>query len=297
MGCPCETVLYALDKSKAQRGFSLARKEVSRLDRKYSHYLADSGLARLVRQAVQPGGVRVDPETAALLDYSDRQFQVSGGRFDITARRLTRLWDQGEQFPGRMAIRRALQRTGWSRVKWDGNRLALPPGFELDLGGVVKEYAADRAACLLRQSGFRHGFVDLGGDFHVIGPHPDGAPWRIGIRNPDRSGRASAAVAVRSGGLASSGDYERFRVFGGVRYSHFIDPVSGWALPADPGLAAVSVMAPSCLLAGSVASLAMLYRDRRGDRFLRRSGLPWLALDGTGNASYASSMPAEPVVK
>jgi thiamine biosynthesis lipoprotein len=297
MGCPCETVLYARDEPQAQRGFSLVRKEVRRLDRKYSHYRADSGLARLVRQAGQPGGVRSDSETAALLDYSDRQYRVSGGRFDITARRLTRLWDQSEGMPGRTAIERALERTGWGRVKWDGKRLVLPPGFELDLGGVVKEYAADRAACLLRQAGFRHGYVDLGGDFHVIGPHPDGEPWRIGIRNPDRSGRASAAVAVRSGGLASSGDYERFREFDGVRYSHFIDPVSGWALKADPGLAAVSVMAPSCLLAGSVASMAMLFRGRRGGRFLRRSGLAWLALDGSGNASYASPAPAESLVK
>lgn len=297
MGCPCATVLYASDRATARPGFSLARREVRRLDRKYSHYRSDSVLARLVEQAVRPGGVRVDPETAALLDYADRQFRVSGGLFDITARRLTRLWDRIDRVPDRTAIDRALERTGWRKADWNGKRLVLPPGFELDLGGIVKEYAADRVAYLLRQSGWRHGYVDLGGDFHVIGPHPSGEPWRIGLRNPDGSGRAAAAVAVRAGGLASSGDYERFSRVGGVCYSHFIDPLSGWALEADPMRSAVSVMAPNCLLAGSVATLAMLFRGRKGSRFLERSGLPWLALDGEGSPSCDGPTPAEPVAR
>ncbi len=169
--------------------------------------------------------------------------------------------------------------------------VALPAGFELDLGGVVKEYAADRSALLLRRAGFHHGYVDLGGDFHVIGPHPSDAPWRIGIRDPARTERSAAAVEVRAGGLASSGDYERFSLVDGVRYSHFIDPRDGMALVADPERSAVSVLAPSCLLAGSVATLAMLLRGGQGDRFLAGSGLPWVSI-GTKVTDSLSAMAA-----
>lgn len=288
MGCPCEATLYAESDGQAERGFRLAESEVRRLDDKYSHYRSDSGLARVVAKARRQGGVLVDSETAALLDYADRQYRVSGGLFDITARRLTRLWDQAASIPEPQALDQALSRTGWNRVGWKDGRLALPAGFELDLGGVVKEYAADRAAVLLRKAGFRHGYVDLGGDFHVLGPHPSGTPWRIGIRDPGKKGRAAAAVSIRSGGLASSGDYERFSLVDGVCYSHFVDPVSGQALVADPQRSAVSVVAPSCLLAGSVATLAMLLRGRRGDRFLERSGLSWLSLGRSTTAVHST---------
>ena len=292
MGCPCEVTLYADSAGSAERGFRLAEYESRRLDTKYSHYSSDSELSRLVLEAQYPGGVRVDAETATLLDYADRQYRVSGGLFDITARRLTRLWDQVARLPEPQALEQALARTGWNRVGWKEGRLALPAGVELDLGGVVKEYAADRAAFLLRKAGFRNGYVDLGGDFHVLGPHPSGTPWRIGIRDPEKNGRAAAVVSIHSGGLASSGDYERFSRVDGVCYSHFVDPVSGLAMVADPQRSAVSVVAPSCLLAGSVATLAMLFRGRRGGRFLERSGLPWLSLGRSATVSH--SAPAFP---
>jgi thiamine biosynthesis lipoprotein len=277
--------LYANSDDEARRGFGLVRNEVARLDRKYSHFRADSVLAGLSRRAARPGGVNVDNETAALLDYAARQTRVSGGLFDITARRLTRLWDRADRLPSPEAIERELGSTGWHRVEWDGKRLSLPRGYELDLGGVVKEYAADRAAYLLKNNGFSSGYVDLGGDFHVLGPHPDGRSWHIGIRRPDKGDCAAAAVRVQEGGLASSGDYERFSEIDGVRYSHFVDPRTGWAMKGSSAGTAVSVLAPTCLLAGSVATLAMLFGPAESRKFLARSGLPWLALD-RGGARY-----------
>ena len=281
MGCPCETAVYAKSVDAAQPGFAIVEREVLRLDRKYSHYRPDSLLSHLTVHAARPGGCAVDPETAAILDYANHQYLASNGLFDITARSLTRLWDRARSLPGKGAIKSALKRTGWDKAKWGGERLELPPGFELDLGGIVKEYAADRAALLLRRAGYIHGFVDLGGDFHVIGPHPNGTPWEIGIRNPLDRDKAAAVVDVYAGGLASSGDYERFSEIDGTRYSHFINPQTGWALRADPKRSAVSVVAPSCLLGGSVATLAMLLRGKLGKQLLIESGFKWLELGHT----------------
>ena len=89
----------------------------------------------------------------------------------------------------------------------------------MDLGGIVKEYAADRCAVLLRRLGLNHGFIDLGGDFHFLGSRINGDPWQVGIRDPEERDRAAADLSLSSGGLASSGNYERFIEIGGQRYS------------------------------------------------------------------------------
>ena len=276
MGCPAEALLYAPSKKAAQRAFATAEAECQRLDRKYSHYRPDSYLAKLQLEAVLPQGSSVDEETAALLDLANTQYSESWKRFDITAARLVRLWERCTALPTCAEISEALSTTGWHKVQWDGARLKLQKGMSIDLGGMVKEYAADRVAILLKSLGFDAGYIDLGGDLHVLGPHPDGQPWHIGIRNPRGAG-AIASIKVFSGGLATSGDYERCTIINGTRYGHIINPISGWPVA---GLASVSVKAASCLIAGAVSTLAMLYEAPDGIEFLDTSGLSWLAHDG-----------------
>jgi len=150
----------------------------------------------------QAGGTVVDPETAALLDYADTQYRVSGGLFDVTARSLSALWDRITSIPRQDEIDQALGKCGWEQVAWDGRTLEIPAGLTFDLGGIVKEYAADRVAGILRQAGIQSGSIDLGDDLHILGPHPDGTPWRAGIRNPDGSGNALATIGIRSGGFS-----------------------------------------------------------------------------------------------
>jgi thiamine biosynthesis lipoprotein len=162
--------------------------------------------------------------------------------------------------------------------------------MRLDLGGVVKEYAADRAALLLKSAGIQSGYVDLGGDLHVLGPHPNGDPWRVGVRNPRGAG-AIAALALMRGGLATSGDYERCLVVDGRRLGHIINPFTGWPVQ---GLASVSVVAPSCLLAGAISTLAMLQGRDEGLEFLSSCGLQWMAHDGWFSYPGRDCMLGEP---
>jgi thiamine biosynthesis lipoprotein len=142
--------------------------------------------------------------------------------------------------------------------------------MELDLGGYVKEYAADRVAALLSGAGCRAGLVDLGGDLAIVGPHPDGQPWMVGIRDARHGDRAAMSVPVYAGGVATSGDYERCMVVDGARYGHILDPRTGWPVA---GLASVTVFAPRCLIAGSASTIAMLQGE--GARaWLDALGLP-----------------------
>jgi thiamine biosynthesis lipoprotein len=151
-------------------------------------------------------------------------------------------------------------------------------GLQLDFGGIGKEYAADRVADLCMGNGLRSGLIDLGGDIRIIGPHPDGSPWRVGLRDPANPETAMAVVKVKEGAIASSGDYERYIEVDGTRYCHILDPVSGWPVH---GLSSVSVMAPSCLVAGSISTMSMLM-GRDAITWLQSLGVPHGWVDDTG---------------
>ena len=284
MGCPC-ALQFEADAVTAVRAAAAARAEVDRLDRKYSHYRDDSLVALIGASADAGASMQVDSETADLLDFSATLHGQSGGKFDITAGALTRLWDlQSGRIPDSAALADARTRCGWQRVEWRRPHLRLGvAGMRLDLGGVVKEYAADRAAQLCREVGIDHGVVDLGGDLAVVGAHADGSPWLAGImapRSPDHD--AIARIELRSGGLATSGDYERVMIVDGHRYSHIIDPVSGYPVES---FASVSVVADSCLVAGAGSTLGMLLGPEAGYVWLRNLGLPFLCIDSAGNTT------------
>ena len=279
MGCPCALHLEADTETAAQAALAAARAECDRLDRKYSHYRDDSLIARI---AARPNErIEVDEETANLLDFAAALHAQSEGLFDITAGSLTRLWDaQRGCVPTPDEIAQALHVTGWQHVGWARPILQLQrQGMRIDLGGLVKEYAADRCAQLCREAGVASGVVDLGGDLALIGPHRDGASWVVGIKAPRAPGRASASIELVRGGLATSGDYERALIIDGRRYSHIVDPRSGVPVRS---FASVSVVADSCLIAGAAATLAMLLGIERGGAYLRELGLAHLTIDDSG---------------
>lgn len=279
MASACEVRLAAPDEAAARRLAQPAIDEVRRIEAKYSRYRADSVISR-INAVAGVGEVELDAETLALFDYAGTLYQWSGGRFDPTSGVLRRAWDfRRPVLPSAQALAPLLALVGWSRVRRQGNRIALPQaGMELDLGGFGKEYAADRAATLLAEQGLRHGYVNLGGDLRLVGPQPDGQAWRIGIQDPRRTGQLAAGVPVSAGALATSGDYERFFDLGARRYCHILDPHTG--MPVTHWRS-VSVLGPLTVAAGSCATIAMLLQAD-GLAFLEGCGMAYLAIDQQG---------------
>lgn len=290
MAGPCALQVYASDAGSAEAALLAAEAEVRRIEAKYSRYRADSLLSAINASAGQAVGIEVDAETAGLLDYADTAYAQSGGLFDISSGVLRRAWDfRAARLPTQAELEALRPLVGWSRLHWRRPHLVLPiRGMELDFGGFGKEYAADRAAAVLLAAGLRHGLVDLAGDLRILGPHADGSPWRVGIRHP-RGGpeQAIATVELAGGAIASSGDYERYFERDGRRYSHILDPRSGW--PVQGGSASVSVVADRCLLAGTATTIALL-KGAQGPAWLAELGLPWLtvSLDGHAQGSLTS---------
>ncbi|MFI5381297.1 MAG: FAD:protein FMN transferase [Tepidisphaerales bacterium] len=280
MGTACNLHLYADGRAAVDEAMHAAVAEVGRIEARYSRYRPDSVLSEINRAAGCGGEIAVDAETAGLLDYAWACYLKSEGLFDISSGILRRAWDfKSSRLPEQEAIAALLPRLGLDKVVWEKPLLRFGvPGMELDFGGMGKEYAADRAAAICLARGIRHGLVDLGGDITVIGPHPNGDPWRIGIQHPGRPGVLMANVEISQGALASSGDYERCITVDGKRYGHILDPRTGWPVH---GLSSVSALAGQCIIAGSVCTIAML-RGAGGISWLQSLNVPHFWMDDEG---------------
>lgn len=279
MGSPCR-ILLQCDAELARKASMLAEQEVRRLETKYSRYRDDSLLSEINRCAgIRP--VQVDAETAGLLNYADACFSQSDRQFDITSGILRRIWDfRSGILPDENQISETLELIGWDQVEWNQQTIFLTKaGMEIDFGGFGKEYAADRAADICARHGITSGLVDLGGDIHVIGPKQDGSGWAIGVRNPEKPEDAIASLILHQGAMATSGNYERFMTVDGKHYCHILNPVTGWPVQH---WASITVLAPQCLVAGSLATLTML-SEQEGLEWIRQQETPFMAIDVHGH--------------
>lgn len=282
MGCPCEIQLFAGAPAEAKRIANVAIADVRRLETLYSRYLDGNLFSRINQAANDAAEICVDPETAGLLNYAETCHQQSDGLFDITSGILRRAWRfDGGRLPEQSAIDALLDKVGWDKLLWRPPVLKfLVPGMEIDFGGIVKEYAADRAAALCREAGVMHGIVNLGGDVALIGPRADRRPWQIGIHHPRQPDGVIATLDLHRGSVASSGDYQRCIVIGDTRYSHVLNPKTGWP---TRHLASVSVVSDFCVVAGSASTIAML-KEEQGPAWLKELNLPHLWVDIRGHS-------------
>lgn len=287
-----ELRLLAPDETTAQQWANAAIQEVRRIEAKYSRYRDDSVVSTINRAAGKEA-VAVDEETAALLDFAAQLHADSDGLFDLTSGVLRRAWNfQAQRVPAQSEIDALLPLVGWSQLEWHHSTLRLPrAGMEIDLGGIGKEYAADRAAAVLLAQGARYGFVNLGGDVRGLGVAPGDAAWSIGIARPRAHAHAHAhahgndaqsmlgTLELRDGAVATSGDYERFFEAEGRRYCHILNPHTGWP---TVHWQSVSVAAPLCVAAGACATLAMLMPQEQALQFLAQQNLHALLVDANG---------------
>jgi thiamine biosynthesis lipoprotein len=257
MASPCTVLIDCDDRDEAAALVETAAREAVRIERKFSRYRSDNIVDEINHAAGRP--VAVDEETAHLLDYAATCWEISGGLFDITSGALRRIWkfDGGHKVPGRQAVEECLRHVGWSRVTWRDRTLAMPPGMEIDLGGIGKDYAVDRAAALLAARTKHSCVVNFGGDLSAGGLRRNGLTWSVGIDDPGRTGQAALyRLDISRAGLATSGDARRFVRWRGKRLGHILNPKTGWPVLGAPS--SVTVVAGTCLEAGTLSTLASL---------------------------------------
>jgi thiamine biosynthesis lipoprotein len=275
MASHCEVLLRAAHVAAARELGECAAAEAWRIEAKFSRYRGDSVISYLHANRGTP--IEVDEETASLLDFAQRCYRISDGMFDITSGILRRAWtfNGSDHVPQPEAIAGMLPYIGFEKLKWRSPTLELPAGMELDLGGIGKEYAVDRAYELLAKKTTGPFLVNFGGDLRASGPPPNGF-WQVGIERPDEQQRASLILHLEHGALATSGDSKRFVLRDGIRYGHVLDPKTGWPVQHAPR--SVTVAASSCTEAGMLSTLAMLH-GARAREFLNGQGVKHWVLE------------------
>ena len=267
MASPCEILVDDLPRLKASELLEIAKREAYRIEQKFSRYRSDNIIHRINASAGKP--IKVDEETAKILDYAEECWQISEGLFDITSGVLRKVWkfDGSDRLPDQSAIEQILPKIGWEKVKWEKPHLTLPTGMEIDLGGIGKEYAVDTTSSLLRNSNETSFVVNFGGDLFVREPRSNGEFWSIGVDDPKAIGvETIGTLNVASGGIATSGDATRFLIKDGVRYSHILNPKTGWSVLDAPH--SVTVIADTCIEAGILATIAVLH-GAKAEAFLQ----------------------------
>lgn len=245
MGTLFVATVWTHDSAGAAMALRAAHDSVRLVDSLMSTWRPESEISRVNASAGRGEPIAVSPQTMRVLCKARLYWRLSGGAFDPTVGPIVRAWGF-EAVRGGRPPRRALDSlrvlVGFGRVELDSvaRTVRLPrAGMRLDLGGIAKGYALDLARRALASPSITGGSVDLGGNVLVFGRPPEGGKWRVAIVNPLDRDRTIGALALDSGAVATSGDYEHYRLIGGRRYGHLIDPRTG--MPARGVLSATAV--------------------------------------------------------
>jgi thiamine biosynthesis lipoprotein len=233
MGCVYTIVVYGHDMTPLRQAAAAALDEVDRIDRLMSHYKKGSELSRVNRE-VAKSPVKVDPELFDFIAECLRYSRASGGAFDITVGPLMKAWGffRGEgRMPTETELAEARNRIGYQHVilnQRDKTIFFDKAGVELDLGGIAKGYAVDRAVTMLKQYGVASALVSAGGStIYAMGAPPGKPAWEVEVQDPVDQKKIAMTVRLKDRALSVSGSYEKFFELDGVRYSHVMDPRTG----------------------------------------------------------------------
>lgn len=266
MGTLLTITAWGSDTSAILAAVHAARDSVRAVDSLMSVYRPGSEISLVNRSAGGPA-VPVAPQTLHVLQRARDFWRLSGGAFDPTVGPLVEAWgfhgDSG-RIPPALALDSLRGLVGFGLVELDtvSSTVRLPrSGMKLDLGGIAKGYALDLGRAALRIEGMTGGMLDLGGNVLVFGHPPSGTKWRIGIRHPRRGTELLGMLEIDSGAVATSGDYEHFRMIDGVRYAHLINPRTG--APAR-GIVAATAIGPAGEWSDGLSAALFLVGAARG---------------------------------
>ncbi|MBC7776911.1 MAG: FAD:protein FMN transferase [Phycisphaerae bacterium] len=260
MGTVFRLVMYAESETQAQAAATQAFAAVDSLNASMSDYLPDSELSRLCNQSGNGQSVEVSEDLWQILKLSDRFSRQSGGAFDATVGPLTRLWRRArnlKEMPDSARIEEARQMVGFQNISFKkGQKIELKKtGMRLDLGGIAQGYAADRCLKILRQNGIRRALADAGGDIALGDAPPGETGWTIEIPASQSkevtSSHLLTSLRLANCGITTSGATFRYLEAGGKRYSHIVDPRTGWGMTHR---VLVTVQAPDATTADAWAT-------------------------------------------
>lgn len=257
LGSASYLLIEGSDAKQHQPLIKLLLKEIQRFEHKFSRYLPNSVCSEI--NSANGQAVKIDEETYNLFKYANELYEISDGLFDITSGVLEQVWqfDNKAAEPKQQDIDALLPLIGWDKVKLDQQSISLPKRMKIDFGGIAKEYAVSHIAQLAKQKLPQLSvLINLGDDIEISQARADGKKWQINILKQDKT---LQTIQLNKGAMATSSDLERFVLINNQRYSHILNPKTGW--PIKQSASSVTVTARTCIQAGSIATLALLQGD------------------------------------
>jgi thiamine biosynthesis lipoprotein len=256
LGSPFEMTVVAKDTVQGNFYIDLAVAEVKRIENLISDWIPTTQISQVNKNAgIKP--VKVDKEVFDLVERAIKVSQITSGAFDISYASMDKIWKfdgSMKEMPTEEAIKKSVSKIGYQNIILDPKEQTIflkNEGMKLGLGGIGQGYIADKVKELLFSKGCTSGIVNVSGDINAWGNQPDGKPWTVGIVNPLNKNKIFATFPLENSAVETSGSYEKFVVFNGIRYSHIIDPRTGY--PAK-GVVSVSVFAKQTEIADALAT-------------------------------------------
>jgi len=279
--------------NRAEHAINSAFSEIRRLEELFDFYSLDSDVSRINKHAgLYP--VTVSHDTLNVLERAYFVSDKTGGAFDVTSGSLLALYDFSRGIkPQPYSIEKRLPFVNYKAVHIDRKDPGVfleKAGMLIDLGGIVKGYAADRAVETLKKDGIRSGLVAVAGDIRAFGLKPNGKPWKIGIKNPRAEGKDDdimATLDLRDLAISTSGDYERFFILEGERYHHIISPATGYPVRT---CRSVSIIAGEGVLADAFATGVFVLGPEKGINLIEKMGFSGLIIDQEGAVHVTSDI-------
>lgn len=272
MGSRFKITLVDTDSISVEKNINKAIDEMVRIEHLISDWKPTSQVSRINQNAgIQP--VKVDQEVIDLTKRALYFSKITEGAFDISFAAMDRIWKfdgSMEEIPTSSAIQKAIEKIGYQHIiiNEEASTIFLEkPGMKIGFGSTGKGYAADKARELMLQIGIKAGIIDASGDMTTWGTQPDGKPWRIGITNPFDRHQMADILSLKKAAVTTSGDYEKFVMIDGKRYSHIINPKTG--MPST-GLTGVTVIGPNAEMCNGFSTSMMVLGKEKGLAFINQ---------------------------
>lgn len=282
MGTVFDITVVADTKAEADEYIDLAVSEIERIEQLISSWKPSSQTSLINRNAgIKP--VVVDRELYELIDRSLRISKLTDGAFDISYASMDKIWRYDgsmQQMPTPEEVEASVAKVGYQNIILNPNDNSVYlklPGMKIGFGAIGKGYAADKAKALLLSKGIKNAIVNASGDLNAWGKRADGTEWKIAIKNPNDKHKIAAWLPVNNAAVVTSGNYEKYVVFNGQRYSHIIDPRTGYPVK---GIKSATIFAPSAELADALStSVYVLGKDVGLDLINQLQGVECLIID------------------
>ena len=286
MGSRFDITVVAMDSTQAHGYIDMAVNEITRIERLISSWDPNSQTSAINRHAGIES-VAVDAELFNLIERAIGISKLTDGAFDISYASMDKIWKFDgtmTEMPTESVIKNSISKVGYPNIILNKAKRTVflrKKGMKIGFGAIGKGYAADRAKDLLKKNGVIAGIINASGDMNSWGMQPDGTAWKVAITNPLDKNKVFALLPITNGAVVTSGNYEKYVTFNGVRYTHIIDPRTGY--PAT-GIISVTVFAPKAELADALAtSVFVMGKDVGLNRIEQLPKVECIIIDAAGN--------------